>query len=214
MKNDISRLLTNASVIIALLVMVDFFVGFVGSKSLDAFPSFKETNQPVKNNYRMMRMETDVVIIGASRASHHYNTTMLSDSIRQFTGNDYSIYNAGIDGKYVNLSCLAIECILDRYSPKMIVLDCGSTELCHERGKPMKLNYMNFSAPYYHKTKTAKRYFDEMSCKESICVKSNLFCYGNGKILRYANSVMSGGTRINDGYDPLFGTSIDTTKLK
>ena len=217
MKTDLSRFLMSAIIIMVSLVIVDVAVGMIGGKSLDYLPDFtsKMSAQTVKNNYRIMRMEQDIVIVGSSRASHHYNTTLLEDSIKTCVDGDFSIYNAGIDGQFSNSSCMVIESMLDRYSPKMVILDIGDTNLEFEKGKEMKLGYLNFNAPYYNKIETAKHYFDDLGWKERLLVKSGLYSY-NDKVFRIGQGFlkMGMGTEPNDGFEPLFGTSIDTTKVE
>lgn len=215
MKTDFSRFIVSALIMVVALVLVDVLVGFVGNKSLDYLPDFngKVSGQTVKNNYRIMKMEDDIVIVGSSRVSHHYNATMLADSICNYTGMRFRVYNAGIDGQFINSSCMVVESMLSRYIPKMLVLEAEDSGLKYEKGKEMKSSYLYFNAPYYDKTHVAKRYFDEMGWKERIMVKSKMFRY-NDKVLRIGESFLKKGTVPNDGFEPLFGTSIDTTLKK
>lgn len=215
MKKDLSKFVVSVIIIMVSLVLVDLFVGYLGAKSLDYLPDFngKVSGQTVKNNYRIMRIDYDIVIVGSSRTSHHYNTSLLVDSINEYTNQQYTVYNAGIDGQFLNSSCMVIESMLSRYTPKMIVLDIEDLGLKYENGKKMKNSYLYFNAPYYNKTQVVKRYFDELGWKEHIMVKSRMFRF-NDKVFRVGESLLKSGTGPNDGYEPLLGTSIDTTEIK
>ena len=209
MNKEISRFLISSSVVLSLLLLLDLGVGFVGSKSLDYLPDFtgKESTYIVKNNYRIMRLDDDIVILGPSRASHHYNTTLLLDSINTYLDTYYSGYNAGMDAQFINSSCLVIESLLDRYSPEMIILDVIDFELMHEKDKEMDLDYMCNYAPFYGKVNVVKKYFDDLGWKESLLMKSNLYRF-NDKVLRISRSILKNDTQPNDGFEPLFGKSV------
>lgn len=215
MKKDLTRFSVSAVIIIVALVFVDMLVDFFGTMSLDYLPDFngKVSSEIVKNNYRIMRIDYDIMIVGSSRASHHYNTTLLSDSINEYTDSRFSVYNAGIDGQFSNSSCLVVESILSRYTPKMIVLDVEDSGLWHVKGKESKNNYLYLNAPYYNKIQVVRHYFDDMGRKERIMVKSSMFKFNN-KVLKIGQSFIRKGTQPNDGYEPLYGSSVDTTKIK
>lgn len=216
MKKDFPKFLKSTFIIVVSLVLVDILVGYLGSESLDKLPDFngKVSGQTVKNNFRIMRMEDfDIVIVGSSRVSHHYNTKLLSDSINGFLDSQFSAYNAGIDGQFLNSSCLVVESILSRTTPKMIVLEAEDSGLKYEKGKRMKKSYLYFNAPYYSKAPVVKPYFDELGWKDRVMMKSRLFRY-NDKVLRIGQSYLGKATKPNDGFEPLFGSSVDTTRVK
>lgn len=59
----------------------------------------------------------DIVILGSSRAHHHYDTPFLSDTL------GLDVYNAGYDGNGVILAYGLLEMILERYQPKLLIYD-------------------------------------------------------------------------------------------
>ena len=66
MKKDIARLWKTILIAIAMFVVVDIIVGVVADRLMDKLPYSNE--DLAKDNYRLHRLETDVVIIGSSRS--------------------------------------------------------------------------------------------------------------------------------------------------
>ena len=163
------------------------------------------SGQIAKDNYRLHRLQTDIVILGSSRGSHHYVTALLGDSINTYKGKHYSIYNAAIDGKFANSNSCAAEMIISRYRPKLVIIDLSESQLASEDVADIK-----FSSPFYRKDSIVKRYIDNISFEEKMLMKSSIYRY-NGKLLRIASSFLR-QKEADDGYLPLYGTTIDTTK--
>lgn len=61
--------------------------------------------------------KADVVVMGSSRAHHHYVSSILADSL------EMTAYNAGIDGNGIVLASGLFEIMDERYSPKVIIYD-------------------------------------------------------------------------------------------
>ena len=219
MKTDFSKFLASAMVILFSLLVVDLCVGFLGYKSLDHLPDFtgKESTSFVKNNYRIMRLDSDIVIMGSSRANRHYNTTMLLDSIGSYLNGDYSVYNAGLDGHFITSSCLTIESMLNRYKPKMIVLDVEieDPDLHNNKESDWTQNTIEYNALslYCYKVEEAKKYFDEICFKDRLMLKSNMYRF-NDKIFRIGEAFLKRNQKPNDGFEPIFGSTVDTVKMK
>lgn len=203
MKKDIRRFGTSLIITSTLLIVTDFIIGFVADKVVDKMPNY--SGQIAKDNYRLHRLETDIVILGSSRGSHHYVTSLLSDSIDNYMGKEYSIYNAAIDGKFANSNSCAAEMIISRYRPKLVIIDLSESQLASKDVADIK-----FSSPFYRKDSIVRKYIDNISFEEKMLMKSSLYRY-NGKILRIASSFLH-QKDVDDGYLPLYGTTIDISK--
>ncbi len=70
-----------------------------------------------RDNYICNKSEDDLLIFGSSRAVHHYNASMLEDSL------GYSSYNCGEDGNGIILSYGRLHMIKERHQPKIIIYD-------------------------------------------------------------------------------------------
>ncbi len=189
--------ISKAIIIITIsLVILDFTTGTVCDKIMYKLPNF--SGQLAKDNYRLNRVDKDIIIIGSSRGSHHYVTNMLGDSINKYTGHNYSIYNAAIDGKFINSNSCATESILKRYSPELIIFEVGESELFQSDDKKSDLE---FSAPHYRYNNVVRSYLDSLGWKKQVVMKSNLYRY-NGNLLRIVSSFITVGD--STGYEPLY----------
>lgn len=182
-------------IVILSLVSVDILIGKIGDFLMDRIPNF--SGQLAKDNYRLNRVTDDIIILGSSRGSHHYVTTMLKDSINNYTGRNYSLYNAAIDGKFINSNLCAAESIMSRYSPKLLIFEVSESELSGSEA----VQDIMFSAVHYHKNPFVKQYIQDLGRKEQIKVASNMFRY-NQKFLRIFSSFIQKGEKT--GYEPLY----------
>lgn len=195
---DKNRYLIVSAIIVAVsLLVIDITIGIAGDYTMTIIPDF--SGQLSKDNYRLNRVKTDVIIVGSSRGCHHYVSTMLKDSINQYTGKQYSLYNGAIRGKFINSNSCSVESIMDRYHPKLIVFDVSEFELDGANSR----HDMEFSAPHYKSNRYVRRYLDDLGWKEKVKLRSNMYRY-NTKLLRIVSSFISKGEET--GYDPLYGT--------
>ena len=201
MKSELLYFLKRVGITLGIVLILDVVFGLFADNSLKYLPDFCPPSvnpQIVKDNYRLHRMESEVVILGSSRATHHYVTEVIGRSIDSLKGRHYSIYNAGIDGKFVNSNAFAAEMIASRYRPQLVIFDVGEIQL-HERN----VSDIEFTAPFYWQDTILKRYLDKISLKERIVMKSNLYRY-NGKPLRMLPCFLT-SSEADDGYLPTFG---------
>ncbi len=70
-----------------------------------------------RDNYICDKSVDDILIFGSSRAVHHYNSTMIEDSLGM------SCYNCGDDGNGIILSYGRLLMIEDRHKPLIIIYD-------------------------------------------------------------------------------------------
>lgn len=203
MKNDISRFGSALLTFVLLIIATDILIGIVFDKTIQHLPNY--SGDLAKDNYRLHRMETDIVIIGSSRGSHHYVTKQLNDSIDAYLGQHYSLYNAAIDGKFANSNSCAAEVVVSRYHPKLVIYDLSESQL---RGKQTDIK---FSTPYYWTDTIVHRYLDNLGAKERALMKSSMYRY-NSKLLSIAVNFLQSVPE-DDGYEPLYGTSIDTIQI-
>ena len=62
MKKDIIRFVISILILAILLIIVDIAVGFIADRAVDKMPNY--SGQIAKDNYRLHRMDADIVIIG------------------------------------------------------------------------------------------------------------------------------------------------------
>ncbi len=185
--NELKKIIIAIVVTLAIFVASDLIVGAIGDACLRQIHNIncKES----QNNYRLNQVETDIVIIGSSRCQCHYDVSLLNDSISHYSKHHYSIFNAGIGGLFVNSTACAVESILNRYTPKLIILEVGEEEF-------LSTGDILFSALHYNRNSVVRNYINDFDQREQILLKSNLYRY-NG--------------RIYDLFSSTFLKSVDTT---
>ena len=186
--------LKSLAVVAMLLVAVDVGFGllfdrlFLGLPLRDKIPStlcHRHSDSP------------EVLLIGSSRCHHHYDAALLRDALSGVWGEEVSIYNFGLDGVYVNSSLCAIESMLERYSPRLIVLDVGS----HEFDTSYR-NTVAIASPLYWHDKVVKRYINEANCVNKVVMLSSLYRYRDAMPFRMGEVYLTGSDSLL-GYLPL-----------
>ena len=97
----------------ALVFVIDRVVGFTFSY----MTKHSKGEQSGRHYYIADKTHEDILIFGSSRAVHHYNPQILSDSLGM------SCYNCGLDGYGIILYYGWWQMIKERYRPKVIIYD-------------------------------------------------------------------------------------------
>lgn len=196
MKRDIKKLFSSIVILSVAFTLIDILVGFIGEKALKKLPDFGDELCMI--NYRLNRVKTDVVIIGSSRARHHYNTEILADSVNNYLGRNYSFYNAGIGGNFINCNTCSIESILNRYKPKLIIFETNIGGFKKDYWQKHLYKY----EPFYRTNQTVKKFIDNMGWEERVKIKLNTYRFNSKTWFIIENLLRPGKT--NDGYEPLY----------
>ena len=108
MKKGLFRFCVAVLIVLASVAVVDVAVG----KAMDwMIPQISNQGDTGKTYYSLNDVNTPVVIVGSSRAAHHYVTEMIEDSLHM------PAYNVARDGCFFSYNCSVINSILDRYTP-------------------------------------------------------------------------------------------------
>ena len=84
-----------AVLLLVILFGVDRLVGVAFVKMKDVGLAKNPENMWLKTAYTVEKVNADVVVIGSSKASHHYVPQMLEDSLGM------TVYNCGQDGCFL-----------------------------------------------------------------------------------------------------------------
>lgn len=171
--------------IISSLLIADIVIGNVSKRLISALPNAGTLFANNKN--ALMEAKTDLLILGSSRANHHYDTKILSDSL------GLDCYNGGIDGHGMPMSYCIFKSVIERKKPKIVVLDIWKTML-HDR-------HMDDLRCFYHLNQYVKEIIDINNTDnliEKTKYKSNLYLY-NSTLPRILQSYAIGDA-VNSGY--------------
>lgn len=205
MKSNLVKFLIKVVFFLFLLFVVDSGIGilFVGLKDYGLIKN--PENMWLKTPFVLEKVNSDIIIIGSSKASHHYIPQLIEDSLR------LSVYNCGQDGCFFLYQNCIINMILERYQPKCIIWDI-QPESFTQVNKNFEYQNIRFLSPYYRNNKWAMEYINGESFMMKYRMKSNMFAY-NSKVLNYIFPLFSKNDMTLNGYLPLPNKGYDYPML-
>lgn len=178
----------------AIVGVVDVCVGF-GGRYLQGHAKGGSARQ---FNDLVMKDKHDVLILGSSRAHHHYDTPFLSDTL------GLDVYNAGYDGNGVVLAVGILEMVLNRYTPKVVLFDIEpSFDINVYEKDNNHIRYINNLKPYYME-RGVSQIIKDVSMEEWRKVQSGLIRYNTEILGMVVDNIVNRGTQ-KGGYAPMTG---------
>lgn len=175
-----------------ILFLADHIIGYV----LEYNYNHQHQGVLYRLNYAIDSAKADCFVVGSSRATHHYN----SDIISKATG--YSFYNSGSEGRGVIYSAAVISASIHRYRPKLVIIDILPNEFT-------KSGSIDLSAllPYY-KNKFVMPYINYASDFQEVKLFSKIYPYNSllTTIIAGRSNRVDENTYDQKGYIPLYGT--------
>lgn len=146
----------------------------------------------------VMKDRHDVLILGSSRAHHHYDTPFLSDSL------GLDVYNAGLDGNGVVLADGVLEMVFSRYKPKLVLFDIEPAFDVNVYDKDNHhTRYIKYLKPYYREDGVSE-IIKDVSVEEWRKVQSGLIRYNTEILGMLVDNVIDRGVE-RGGFQPLKG---------
>jgi hypothetical protein len=179
-------------IVVVSLILLDKALGRV----LQHFYFKIKHGELARTTYAIDSCVTETVILGSSRASHHYVSPVIAEMLNR------SCYNAGQD-KQSLIYCLAIlKTMYRRYSPKEIILDLNPTAFeKNENG----LDELVILLPYYSTHPEITSVLNRRNRFEWLKAKSSLYCYNSLPLKIIFNNLSNrGDLKETNGYVPLF----------
>ena len=149
------------------------------------------TNRIVK------KVNSDILIFGSSKASHHYVPSILSDSLK------CSVYNCGMYGKCIYYHYGLLMLIKERYLPKAILLDVTNSDIYDDR--LFTIDGVKDLAPYYGVSKDLDTLINKISPFEKFKMLSMLYRYNSRIIDICRDNFRKTDQNWENGYMPLSG---------
>ena len=107
------QFLIKISILAVVIIVCDVIIG----KTMDYMVNNITVGGRGRDNYICDKSADDILIFGSSRAVHHYNSSMIEDSLGM------SCYNCGEDGNGIILSYGRLRMVKERHQPKIIIHD-------------------------------------------------------------------------------------------
>lgn len=203
MKQQVLRLIIKSAILLVVLLVADRLIGTWLEHLF-----YKQTHgDDYTTLYALNDTKDDVLIFGTSRASHHYNASI----INEMTG--LSCFNAGRDEMEIPYTNAVLEVVTQRYTPKVVILDIGPMEL----GGDKELLYERIGTvltPYVTKYPDLESTIGKAGEMELFKIKASKIYRYNSKLgSAIQNAYTNLGHHSVMGYEPLYKT-IDTTVYK
>ncbi len=122
-----------------------------------------------RNTYIATQACQDILIFGSSRAIHHYDPTLIGETLGM------TCYNCGEDGMGIILMYARLQLILQRHTPKILIYDI---EPSYDLLEDDNTRYLGFLRPFYDND-TIKRICVDVSPSERFKNLSMLYRFNS-----------------------------------
>lgn len=185
------KYLLKIALFFALMVMIDVVCGW----TFNLLRSKAQGGQTFKNEYINKTCSDDILILGSSRADHHYVPEVFEDSL------GLSCYNAGEMGCGIIPAYVRYNQVCNRHKPKLVIYEVTAEYdyLCDNGYSP----YLGVIRPYALNNTIKPVYLDFSDDLESLRLVSSIY-RNNSTILSLLKDVFA-PEKDNKGYEPLFG---------
>ncbi len=140
-----------------------------------------------------VQQQSPVLVLGSSRAAHHYNPAILTDSLGM------EAWNCGLDGNGLLFQYGRLLLMLERYTPKVIIYDViPAFDICEEDNLK-SLKWLNRWADNH----ALDSLINDISPLERVKMLSNLYRY-NTQFIQMLKENTGAPEIIDRGYRPLY----------
>jgi len=171
---------------------------FAADRSVGAILEWMYFSQKGEDYYYTTKaldeQDRDLLILGSSRARNHYDPEILEDSLNM------SCYNAGRSGCFLVYQSAQLDMILDRYTPKAIILEVTPYDMDAGEGDYDRLSGL---LPYQHHASFKKVILKKSPWEPYKCL-SKIYPY-NGRFLKMVKNLKDRGEFSPNGFQPLGG---------
>ena len=197
------KLLKGGIVIIILLVLFDRGLGNL----CQYMYSSSKYGIFARQNHCFNEPKEDILILGSSRAAHHYIPSIFQDSLNM------TCYNAGSDGMCIYYHYVVLASWIKKHKPKLVLCDLTESDLLASKTSTFTLEAaLERLAPHYGICPEVDSLCSMQGWREIVKMHSMLYRY-NSKLLQIVKSNFIYSYE-NAGYEPLYGSLPDSTKIQ
>ena len=187
MKKYISKICLFA----CLVIVLDALFGF----AFDYLKSNAKGGSTHNNYYILNECNSDIIILGSSRAKHHYIPSVLEDSLNM------TCYNCSEEGNGIMLANARFHAIVNRHKPKVVIYEITPAFDYQKVGDETR--FLRYLKPYYNNESVKKVVDKFIKPTTQISLMSQMY-QNNSSLLAYALDNIS--IRSSEkGYIPLSG---------
>ena len=190
----VKKLFIKLIIFFALLFIFDQAIGFLLQKIY-----FKQNHgYYYRTTYALEEATPQLLILGSSKATHHYIPRKITDSLH------ISCYNAGKDGSFILYHNAVLKSMVKRYTPRIVILDMLDDEF--EQRAYKTYDRLGLLLPYYKTHPEIRPIAELKSPYEKYKVVSAMYAY-NSMILPSITGTLDFNNKqasdTNLGYLPL-----------
>lgn len=195
----------NLLILLVILFICDRAIGYVLEKQY-----YKQSHGDAQTGiYLLEHANDEVIIMGSSRASHHYNSTILE----QETG--LTTFNGGRDEMVISYIEAMLDQLYKRHKPKIVILDITPHEISDSHDIAVINQRVSTNLlPFLYKYPALANTIDYSDNYEVLKSKvSHIYPYNSQIAAIFQNAYTNLGHQTIKGYEPLYGT-MDTANYK
>ena len=186
----------------AVVVAIDFCFG----KAMDYMNRNAKSGDTKVRNALLFDKVYDVLVMGSSRAHHHYNDKMISDSLK------LKAFNAGVDGNGVILADGLYSLLSQRYAPKLVILDIEpSFDIDVYKDDDNNKRYLTNLKPYFFEA-CINDVFASYGWQEKVKNYSGLYRY-NTDCFNVVKNYLSSASIPEYGFSPSSGVMTEEREI-
>ena len=188
-------------ILFVFVFVFDFFIGNV----LGYYYFKNQRGADYRTTYAIDSTKADLLILGSSRASHHYEPDVFKKRL------NLTCYNAGRDGNFIFYHYAILQAVLKRYSPKMIILDFSAGDFAKNQDAYDRLSSL---LPYYKNHPEMRSVIELRSPFEKLKLLSKIYPYNSSILAIVSQNIILPPEKKEDinGYIPLSGVWLDSIK--
>lgn len=160
-------------IFILILFGIDRVMGSVFTAIKDHVLRNNPENIALRTPFIVEKADADLLIIGSSKACHHYVSKMMEDTL------GITVYNCGQDGCYFLYQNAIVNMVLDRYKPEVIIWDIQPNAFNSAKEIDEYVHFRNLSPYYYEDNQWVQTYIDESSSTMPLKMFSEMYAYNS-----------------------------------
>lgn len=168
-------------------LMIVFLLDFSIGTLLKRLYNNQKSGLLYRGTYSLDSTKADILIFGASRANHHYIPKIFENRLH------LTCYNTGRDGETIFYNYAVLKTVLERYTPKIVILDFSRGEF-----QVGQNDYDRLSAlfPYYQSHKDIRPIVELKGPFEKFKLISKIYPYNS-----LLFTILIGTTKFNETRD-------------
>ena len=195
------RFLLKVVLFFVLVAVIDVICGW----AFDYLRSKARGGQTFKNEYLFNACKDDILILGSSRANHHYVPSVITDSL------GLTCYNAGEQGCGIIPAYVRYRVVCARKKPKLVLYEV-TPGYDYYMDKAGYSNYLGAVRQYADREVVREMYLDFSDELEPVRLLSGMY-RNNSSLIKNLKDILK-PTPNNSGYDPLYGVIKQQTGAK